>query len=133
MRSKLALIVFSILLAILPAGCSKKSTSNTTANSNTDNTNTTVTTTEESTTEETADDSSTTSTANRAKNTGKNTGGQKPSNDNAPTAKRNLPKEPTVKTTEKEIRKKGDRILRDSDELIKEGERRVRGILNGRP
>jgi hypothetical protein len=133
MRSKLALIVFGIVLAIFPAGCSKKTTSNATANSNTENTNTTVTTTEDSNTEEMADDSSTPSTGNRAKNTGKNTGSQKPANDNAPTAKRNSSKEPPVKTTEKEIRKKGDRILRDSDDLIKEGERRVRGILNGRP
>ena len=132
MRSKLSLTVFSILLAIFVAGCSKKPSSNTTANSNTENSNTTVTTTEETTTEETADDSSTTSTANRAKNTGKNTGEPKSANGNSPSAKR-ASKEPTVKTAEKEIKKKGDRILRDSGEVIKEGERRVRDILNGRP
>ena len=131
MRSKLSLIVYSILLAIFLVGCSKKSTSNTNADSNSDNTNTTVTTMEDSNTEETtADDTTTTSTGNRAKNTGKNTGEQK--NGNAPPAKR-AAKEPPVQTAEKEIKKKGDRILRDSGGLIKEGERRVRGILNGRP
>ncbi|HEX8493234.1 MAG TPA: hypothetical protein VF658_10370 [Pyrinomonadaceae bacterium] len=131
MRSKLGLIVFSILLTIFLAGCSKQATSNNTANGNTENTNTTVTTTEDSNTEEMADDSTTTSTDNRAKSTGKNTNGQRSANGNAPAKRTN--KEPTVQTAEKEIKKKGDRILRDSGGLIKEGERRVRGILNGRP
>lgn len=130
MRSKLTLIVFSVLLAIFLAGCSKKSTSNTNADANSDNTNTTVTTTEDSNMDEPADDSTTAPDSNRTKNTGKNTGQTK--NGNAPPAKRTA-KEPPAQTAEKEIKKKGDRILRDSGGLIKEGERRVRGILNGRP
>ncbi len=137
MRTKLSLIVFSILLAIFMAGCSKKSTSNTNGNSNDGNSNVTATTTDDSntaaTTEESADVSPATSPGNRAKGAGKNTAGQKTANANDATARRSPAKNEPIKTTEKEIRKKGDRLLRDSGGLIKEGERRVRGILNGTP
>jgi hypothetical protein len=136
MRSKLSLTVFSILLAIFLAGCSKKSTSNTN-NSNDANANATANTADDSNMTETAgdpsDDSPATSPGNRAKGGSKNTAGQKTANANDTTARRPPAKNEPVKTAEKEIRKKGDRLLRDSGGMIKEGERRVRGILNGTP
>jgi ABC-type Fe3+-hydroxamate transport system substrate-binding protein len=137
MRSKLSLIVFSILLAIFMAGCSKKSTSNTNSNSNDGNSNVTATTTDDSNTEATtndpSDDSPDTSPRDRTKGAAKNTAGQKTANGNATTAKHSSTKDEPVKSTEKEIKKKGDRLLRDTGGVIKEGERRVRGILNGTP
>lgn len=133
MKSKLSLVVISVLLSIFLAGCSKKSSSNTNANSNssvTANSNATVAPLEETRIEETADDSST--TTSKTKGTGKNAREDKSANSNT-TTKRSPAKEPPVKSTEKVIRKQGDRALRDAGGLIKEGERQIRGVLNGRP
>lgn len=134
MKSKSNLAVISLLLAIVLAGCSRKATSNANTDANTNNTNATATTQENGNleTEETADDSSTTPGDN-SRSTGRNTRQAKSANGNSPTAKRSPEKETPLKPTEKRIRKQGERILRDSGGLIKEGEKRVRGILDGKP
>lgn len=137
MKSKLPLISsILIITAIALAGCSSKSSSNN-ANSNTSNANTTTMTVENSNleeTEETADDSSTSPSDTGNRSTGKTAREDKSANNNkTPSAKRSPEKEPTIKNTEKQIRKQSDRALKDAGGVIKEGERRVRDILNGRP
>ena len=132
MKSKLSPVILStLLLMILLAGCSKKST-NANANSNS-NTNTTTSTLENSNLEEMPDDSSTTTPTARDRNSGKTSSGEKTTNGAAPKSKPTPEKEPPVKSTEKQVKKQGDRALKDAGGLINEGERRVRGILNGRP
>jgi hypothetical protein len=137
MKSKSSLIIFSIMMAIALAGCSKKSSSNANANSNLSNSNTTATTELENgnneETQATTDDSSATPSTTKSRNTAKTTVVEKSVNANTTAIKRAPDKEPPLKSTEKQIRKQGDRALRDTGGLIREGERNVRGILNGRP
>lgn len=134
MKSKLIPILFSVLLSIALVGCSGKSKSAANVNSANANTNPNANIAVENENANTTTDEATAPPAtNRAKTGGNNTRSEKPSETRTQTSKRPPEKEPPVQSTGKQIKKQGDRALREAGGLINEGERRVRGILNGRP